>query len=359
MHPPSVLKSLPLGHLWPTLDPFLFCAHHHDSYPQGAENYGPVGSLVGRELGADFSGQDGWSMYHGQSVAGFPAHPHRGFETVTIVRSGWIDHADSLGAAARYGAGDVQWLTAGSGMMHSEMFPLLNTHSRNPLELFQVWLNLPAQNKMVPPHFTMFWNEAVPHHTFMDENRLSTSVRLIAGKLPIRPDIKTQHDSNSLVAALEPPPHSWAAQIEADIAILCISMAPGARWVLPGALGEGTRRMLYYFDGMSVEIDGHTFDQRVALELQANTATDLVNTGGTSAELLLLQGRPLNEPVAQHGPFVMNTNAEVAQAVADFRRTQFGGWPWPDSAPVHGPEQRRFVRHPGRGTEETPTVVTP
>jgi redox-sensitive bicupin YhaK (pirin superfamily) len=94
--------------------------------PQGNAQFGPDASLAGRDIGSDFEGKDGWRMYHGDVVPGFPQHPHRGFETVTIVRAGYIDHSDSLGAAARFGMGDVQWLTAGAGVVHSEMFPLLD-----------------------------------------------------------------------------------------------------------------------------------------------------------------------------------------------------------------------------------------
>ncbi|MFN6059709.1 MAG: pirin family protein, partial [Burkholderiales bacterium] len=110
---------------------------------------------AGRQIGSDFSNKDGWSMYHGQTIPGFPSHPHRGFETVTIVRQGHIDHSDSLGATARFGPGDVQWLTAGKGIVHCEMFPLRQTNAPNPCELFQIWLNLPASRKMAEPHFTM------------------------------------------------------------------------------------------------------------------------------------------------------------------------------------------------------------
>ncbi|MFV0316011.1 MAG: pirin family protein, partial [Microthrixaceae bacterium] len=99
---------------WPTLDPFLFVAHHRDAYPAGTEEMAPQASLEGREIGADFSAKDGWSMYHGSVAPGFPAHPHRGFETVTYVRKGLIDHSDSLGATARFGRGDTQWMTAGA-----------------------------------------------------------------------------------------------------------------------------------------------------------------------------------------------------------------------------------------------------
>ena len=158
----AILDTRPLGFPWETADPFLFCVHHDDAYPAGNDRLGPAASLAGRALGQDFEGKDGWRMYHGQTVPGFPQHPHRGFETVTIVRRGLIDHSDSLGAAARFGGGDVQWLTAGAGIVHSEMFPLLDAKGPNPVELFQIWLNLPAEDKLVPPHFSMLWDRDIP-----------------------------------------------------------------------------------------------------------------------------------------------------------------------------------------------------
>ena len=127
-----------LGFTWETMDPFLFCVHHLDNYPKGNDQLGPDVSLSGRNLGQDFTTKDGFRMYHGETVPGFPAHPHRGFETVTVVLKGLIDHSDSHGAAGRYGNGDVQWMTAGSGLQHAEMFPLLNQNGDNPLELFQI-----------------------------------------------------------------------------------------------------------------------------------------------------------------------------------------------------------------------------
>src|SRR5689334_15515851 len=163
-----VKKVRPLGFPWETVDPFLFCVHHDDAYPAGNERLGPAASLTGRDLGQDFAGADGWRMYHGTEVPGFPAHPHRGFETVTIVRRGLIDHSDSLGAAARFGGGDVQWLTAGRGVVHSEMFPLLSRDGPNPLELFQIWLNLPRADKLVESHFSMMWASSIPVHATRD-----------------------------------------------------------------------------------------------------------------------------------------------------------------------------------------------
>ena len=344
---PVVLSTQPLGFPWPTTDPFLFCAYHDDAYPQSNGDMAVDEALLaGRQLGSDFSRKDGWSMYHGNPVPGFPGHPHRGFETVTVVRKGRIDHSDSLGATARFGDGDVQWLTAGKGIVHSEMFPLLDATAPNPLELFQIWLNLPARNKMVAPHFTMFWAEDIPRFTATDAEGRTTHVASVAGRIgPVQ-------GAPGEGGPLAPPPDSWAAQPDADLAIWTIKMAPGARWTLPAASGVDTRRSLYFFKGQSVTIA----DQRVAghavVEVRADAEVELVN-GDTESEFLVLQGRPIGEPVAQYGPFVMNTQAEIAQTMQDYRRTQFGGWPWPDDAPVHGRDPARFAKHPD-GREEKP-----
>ena len=151
----KIRQIRPLGFQWQTLDPFLFCVHHEDFFPKGNDSLGPALSLAGRNIGQDFVTKDGWRMYHGEKVPGFPGHPHRGFETITVVRKGLVDHADSAGGLGRYGNGDVQWMTAGKGLLHSEMFPLLNRDSENPMELFQIWLNLPKKSKMVDPCYVM------------------------------------------------------------------------------------------------------------------------------------------------------------------------------------------------------------
>jgi len=327
----AVIRIEPLGFPWQTIDPFLFCVYHDDAYPRGNSAMGPDASLAGRQMGQDFAGKDGWRMYHGMTVPGFPAHPHRGFETVTIVRRGLIDHADSLGATARFGGGDVQWLTAGEGIVHSEMFPLVDSANPNPLELFQIWLNLQAKSKMVAPHFTMLWAEQMPRQQVRDAGGAATDMVCIAGRV-------------AGLSPLSPPPDSWASQSEGDVAIWTLRMDRSARWTLPAASVTGTRRMLYFFKGTHVKIDGRQVEGPAAIELRASSAVELVN-GDAESEMLLLQGRPIGEPVAQYGPFVMNTQAEIQQAFVDYRRTQFGGWPWKDDAPVHAREQGRFARH--------------
>jgi quercetin 2,3-dioxygenase len=343
MTPHPIVQVRPLGFPWPTLDPFLFCVHHDDAYPRANAQLGPDVPLAGRALGQDFSRKDGWSMYHGMRVPGFPAHPHRGFETVTIVRRGLVDHADSLGAAARYGQGDVQWLTTGRGVVHAEMFPLLSTDSGNPLELFQIWLNLPAASKMSAPHFTMFWAADIPRRTVIDAQGGTTEVSVIAGRL---------EEPTATAEPLTPPPDSWAARDEADVAIWTLRMAPGACWTLPAARSATTQRCLYLFEGRSLQVAGHRVDGQVAIELRGDAKVELINSDAP-AQCLLLQGRAIGEPVVQHGPFVMNTQAQIVQTFADYQRTQFGGWPWPDEAPVHGRDPARFARHPD-GREERP-----
>ena len=327
-----VLATFPLGFPWRTQDPFLFCVHHDDAYPAGNEHMGPDASLAGRELGQDFAGKDGWRMYHGERVPGFPGHPHRGFETVTIVRRGLIDHADSLGAAARFGRGDVQWLTAGRGIVHSEMFPLRERAQPNPLELFQIWLNLPRADKLVDPHFSMLWSGAIPRHVVRDAAGRQTEITVIAGAV-------------DGVAPPPPPPHSWAARAESDVAIWSVRMQPEASWPLPPAR-PGTHRTIYWFGGTGLRVGDRTLTQHAGVALRPDAAVLLTaGAGAGDVELLVLQGRPIGEPVAQHGPFVMNTQAEIRQAFVDYQRTQFGGWPWPSEAPVHGRDEGRFARH--------------
>jgi hypothetical protein len=325
-----VKKVAPLGFPWQTPDPFLFCVHHDDAYPAGNAQMGPAASLAGRNIGSDFAGKDGWRMYHGDVVPGFPQHPHRGFETVTVVRRGLVDHADSLGAAARYGQGDVQWLTAGKGIVHAEMFPLLERDADNPLELFQIWLNLPSADKLADPHFSMFWGNTVPRHVALDEAGRATEVTVIAGRIG---DAKP----------LAPPPKSWASRADTDVAIWTIKMAPWARFALPKA-SPRTNRTLYFFRGKALRIGERVIPARHAVELRAD-AEALLDNGPDEGEILILQGRPIGEPVAQQGPFVMNSLVEVQQAYADYRRTRFGGWPWPSDGPVHGREDGRFAKH--------------
>lgn len=321
-----ILDIVELQFPWTGLDPFIFTVHHVDDYPAGNDLLGPVASLDGRRLGADFSYLDGWSMYHGDVVPGFPQHPHRGFETVTVVRRGYVDHSDSLGATARYGGGDVQWLTTGSGIMHAEMFPLLKPDDDNPLELFQIWLNLPPESKMVPAYFGMLWSEDIPTIS----GGPGVSVDVIAG--PIGGTVPPS-----------PPPDSWASRPDSHLAIWLVRLAPGASYEVPQS-PAGVNRTVHFFDGDTADVAGTSVTKGTGIQLKADAATTIVNTG-QPAEFLLLQGQPIGAPVFQMGPFVMNTMEELQQAIDDYRRTQFGGWPWSTPSPVHARTDGRFALH--------------
>ena len=330
----------PLGFAWETSDPFLVCVHHADAYPKGNAALGPAASLAGRDLGQDFTPKDGWRMYHGETVPGFPVHPHRGFETVTIVLDGFVDHSDSHGLAGRYGNGDVQWMTAGSGLQHAEMFPLLNPDGPNRLELFQVWLNLPRARKFAAPFYKMLWAESIPKFKTTDLQGRSVAVTLIAGKL-------------GELSAPAPAPDSWAADPDNEAAMWIIEMDAGAHWSLPAA-SQPVNRTLYFFAGTALQAAGTAIPAYHAVELHADQDIPL-EAGEQPVRLLLLQGRPIDEPVAQYGPFVMNTAQEIQQAFNDYRKTQFGGWPWGRSDPVHPREMGRFARY-ADGTEELPSM---
>jgi redox-sensitive bicupin YhaK (pirin superfamily) len=330
----AILQTVPLGFQWPTIDPFLFCVHHLDTYPAANGRLGPDASLAGRPIGNDFDAVDGWRMYHGSSVPGFPQHPHRGFETLTFVRQGLVDHSDSLGATARYGRGDVQWMTAGSGIQHAEMFPLLDDDGPNTLELFQIWINLPAADKMVDAHFTMLWDADIP--------RIAgdgATVTVIAGALgDVRPPA--------------PPPASYASRDVSAVALWHVVLEPGGRWTLPAA-PDGVVRVLYVFDGVGIGVDGEAVAGSTGAIVDAGRDLELTSDG--HSELLVMQGRPIGEPVAQQGPFVMNTDDEIRQAFLDYRSTQFGGWPWDGPDPTHGHDDARFARHRDGRVEHAPS----
>jgi redox-sensitive bicupin YhaK (pirin superfamily) len=331
-----VIERFQLGFQWPTVDPFLFCVHHLDHYPVGNGRFGPAASLVGREIGQDFAGLDGWRMYHGDTVPGFPQHPHRGFETITFVRQGFVDHADSLGAAARYGNGDVQWLTAGAGIVHAEMFPLLDTETPNTVELFQIWLNLPRVDKFAEPHFSMLWADSVPAVEQVGVDGATATVTVVAGKI-------------GDAVPPSPPPQSWAGRAESDVAVWNVHLEPGAAWDMPAATGSGTVRVVYSHSGGEVHLGADRLVSGAGAVVDCSGPVRVSSPSG--GECLVLQGRPIGEPVAQYGPFVMNDRAGVEQAFRDYQLTHFGGWPWANDDPVHGDEPQRFARRPAASAE--------
>ncbi|HSP46784.1 MAG TPA: pirin family protein, partial [Clostridiaceae bacterium] len=278
-------------------DPFLACMHHRDDYPEGNEEMGPDPSLLeGRRLGADFDPNEDWRMYHGKTVPGFPAHPHRGFETVTVVLEGLIDHSDSHGASGRYGNGDVQWMTAGSGMQHAEMFPLLQDDKRNPLELFQVWLNLPRERKLCEPNYRMLWSEEIPVVEIKDGSGKKSLITLVAGAFG---------DQRSP----DPAPDSWAYDRKNHVGIMLITMDPEAELKLP-KISPTLNRRLYVYEGDGISICDTLIRSSHFAVLEGDEEIPIHN-GKKETRILVLEGEPIGEPVEQYGPFVMNTREEI------------------------------------------------
>ena len=323
------MMELPETGPWPTVDPFLFCVHHDDNYPVARSDLSPDVSLSGRHIGNDFSNKDGWSMYHGQKIPGFPRHPHRGFETLTIVNKGFIDHADSLGASARYGDGDAQWLTAGRGINHSEMFPLFKQNAGNKLDFFQIWLNLPSYNKMVEPNFEMYWKDEIPKFSGNSSGNKNAQVEIVTG------DYLGFKSPNA-------PKNSWANNKKNDVAVWIIRLDRNGRFVLPDTK-SGANRNLYTLKDTNIEIDGRSVSGGFMLSLDSSKNAVLKNLGNKT-RILMLQGVPINEPVLKYGPFVMNTRSEIEQAFSDYNKTGFGGWIWGDSGPVHGLKKEKFAK---------------
>lgn len=334
----TILSIEPLGFPWETQDPFLFCAYHKDNFPAGNDKLGVNAiDLQGRNIGQDFVIKNGWRMYHGRTIPGFPYHPHRGFETITINKEGAVDHSDSLGAAGRFMAGDVQWMTAGKGVQHSEMFPMLHKDKGNPLEIFQVWLNLPKVSKFVAPHFKMLWKEDIPVVTETNASGQSVIVDLIAGNLAEK-------------IALDPTPNSWAANPDHAVRVLTVKLDQNTNWKLP-ATSAKANRSVYFYSGEFLMFDGKKIDFDHHVKLKSDAVITIENSSSKAAFLLILEGIPIGEPVAQYGPFVMNTQQEIQEAIRDYQLTEFGGWPWKERENVHAADKGRFALH-ANGVEE-------
>jgi redox-sensitive bicupin YhaK (pirin superfamily) len=235
----------------------------------------------------DAFGSDSASDY----IGGFPDHPHRGFETVTIMLAGRMRHRDSVGNVGLLEPGSVQWMTAGRGIIHSEM----PEQQAGRMAGFQLWVNLAAKDKMTAPQYRDIAPADVPVHAFDGGVR----VRVIAGQVG---------DMTGAVVRPTPEP-----------IVLDVELPAGARFDVP--LPPGHNAFVYVHEG-AVDVG----DTRIDTERMAILANDPHSDGvwlqaaDKAARVLLVAGRPLNEPIAQYGPFVMNTTQELQQAFADFQR---------------------------------------
>ncbi|WP_397534470.1 pirin family protein [Roseateles sp.] len=226
-------------------------------------------------------------------IAGFPDHPHRGFETVTYMLEGRMRHRDSAGNEGLLGNGGVQWMTAGRGVIHSE----LPEQEDGRMEGFQLWLNLPAKDKLCPP-----WYRDIPSAQIPEFEHAGVTVRVIAGS------------SHGVAGAMQ---REATAPLYLDL-----HLAPGAQFeqVLP----EGHNAFVYVYRG-SLKLEGGCTVPQQRMAIFANTPRSdgvRLQAGEAPTRAILIAGRPLKEPIAQYGPFVMNTREELMQAVHDFQNGQ-------------------------------------
>jgi redox-sensitive bicupin YhaK (pirin superfamily) len=213
---------------------------------------------------------------------------------------------------------------------------LIHEDKENPLELFQVWLNLPQKNKFADPYYKMLWSEDIPIVETTDDNGNKSSIRLISGAC-------------QGVNSLEPAPNSWAHDPENQVGIRIIRMAPDAVLTLP-AVSATLSRNLFFYEGETLSIQQTEIQVLHSVKLVGDEDIIITN-GAVESSLLILEGEPIDEPIVKYGPFVMNTEQEIKDAYRDYQATGFGGWPWERRDPVHSTGTNRFARYKD-GTEE-------
>lgn len=236
---------------------------------------------------------------------GVGQHPHRGFETVTIVYAGEVSHRDSTGAGGVIGAGDVQWMTAGAGIIHEEFHGEGFARDGGELEMVQLWVNLPARDKAAPPGYQAITAADIPTVTLP---RSGGMARIIAGEL----------DRKRGPARTFTPMNVWDLRLARDVEI-----------ELP--LPEGWTTALVVLRG-TVQVNGHAVAREAQMVVLDRAGAGVTIEANNDAVVLLLAGEPIDEPIVGYGPFVMNSKAEIAQAIDDFNGGRFGGIPRPTEA---------------------------
>ncbi len=228
---------------------------------------------------------------------GVGVHPHRGFETVTVVYQGEVEHRDSTGAAGRIGPGDVQWMTAASGILHEEFHSREFTKKGGTLEMVQLWVNLPAKDKMSAPHYQDILDRDIPAVALADA---AGTLRVIAG----------EYQGHRGPARTFTPVEVWDVQLKKD-------------GMVKLELPEGHTAAVIVLRG-TVEVNGTAVAREAQMVLLEQDGREFTIESNSDARVLILGGEPIDEPIAGYGPFVMNTRTEIQQAVTDFNSGKFG-----------------------------------
>ena len=267
-----------------------------DGFPvRSLISYDSMGAKISPFLLLDYAGPHEFAP--ATRPRGVGQHPHRGFETVTIVYQGEVEHRDSTGSGGRIGPGDVQWMTAASGILHEEFHSSDFTHQGGTLEMVQLWVNLPASDKMSPPRY----------QTLMDADIPSVPLPNGAGQLR--------------VIAGDYAGHAGPAKTFTPIDVWDVRLRGGETIELPAHAGRSVAVVVLRG---TVEVNGAQVAREAQFVLLDRDATGVSIEANNDATLLILSGEPIDEPIVGYGPFVMNTQAEIAQAMQDFNSGRFG-----------------------------------
>lgn len=266
-----------------------FHVHGMFNYQETHKNLDPF-------LLMDYASPQHFAPNHSSHHRGVGEHPHRGFETVTIAYQGEVAHKDSAGGGGIIGTGDVQWMTAGSGLMHEEFHSEKFSETGGDFEMVQLWVNLPAKDKMTPPKYQAITNDDIP---VVDLDGQGVA-RLIAGDLS---DTKG-------AASTFTPINLWDVRLNA-----------GGKYEF--TIPESHNLLLLVQDG-TVQINGDNIARPAELVTFAKGGDRVTLEANNAAKVLVLSGEPINEPIVGYGPFVMNTREEIIQAMQDVQSGKFG-----------------------------------
>jgi len=263
-------------------DPFIFLVHHVHSFKANEKT-------------------------------GFPPHPHRGFETVTYAIEGGFEHGDSKGNKGTYGNGDVQWMTAGKGVLHSEMF--LISDKPSTFNGFQLWLNLPQRLKMCEPDYLMLWNKDIP-------------VAQLNGNEAVNEKTNTKSTGKAWIKIIAGRVNEISSIVEKSTPVSFFHVKLDPQATFTHSLGKEYHAFMYVLDG-TASVGPQSNAKSIAKWQYCFFSNDgdqieVQNTGNTVLDFLVLHGKPFNEPIAHQGPFVMTTKEELAQAFYDFQMGKFG-----------------------------------
>jgi len=235
------------------------------------------------------------------SRRGVGQHPHRGFETVTIVYQGEVEHRDSSGGGGVIGPGDVQWMTAGAGIIHEEFHSTEYAKTGGPFEMVQLWVNLPAKDKMTPAHYQAISNAQIPVAELPDG---AGTLRVIAGR----------YDNGQAT-------HAGPAETYSPLNVWDVKLQAGKQVAL--TVPEGHTAAVIVLHG-TVQVNGEAIAREAQMVMLDQVGSDLGVEANSDAVFLILTGEPLNEPIEGYGPFVMNTAAQIREAIQDFNSGNFG-----------------------------------